>query len=235
MNYYLLEDNLIQQRRIQHIIANCLVFDQPMALLDALKADQSAKVILLDLEIRTVENVGLNVAKMIRQFDTMSQIIIVTTHSEMIEQGLKYHIGMIDFIDKAQSDSLFTKRLLSAITAAEQQIRMQNGTQSELIRLPNGQKSESLYLNDIVYMTSNQSQSHQLTVCCEQKSIQIRTTVKSLPDLHQNFIQIHAAYVVNKSKVSAFDAKKRTVQLHNGVLLPCARKYLKSTRQLFEI
>jgi len=89
MNYYLLEDNLIQQRRIQHIIANCLVFDQPMALLDALKADQSAKVILLDLEIRTVENVGLNVAKMIRQFDTISQIIIVTTHSEMIEQGLK--------------------------------------------------------------------------------------------------------------------------------------------------
>ena len=82
-------------------------------------------------------------------------------------------------------------------------------------------------------MTSSQSQSHRLTVCCEQKNIQVRTTVKSLPKLHQNFMQIHAAYVVNKSKVVAFDAHTNTVQLNNGVLLPCARKYLKSMRQLF--
>ncbi len=233
MNYYLLEDNLVQQRRIQQIIENCQVFDQPTSLLEALKADKLAKVILLDLEIRTVDNVGLNVAKMIRQFDTMSQIIIVTTHSEMLEQGLKYHISMIDFIDKVQSETLFTKRLLSAVTEAEQQIRQQSGTQSEFITLPNGKKSESINLNDIIYMTSSQSQSHRLTVCCEQKNIQVRTTVKSLPKLHQNFMQIHAAYVVNKSKVVAFDAHTNTVQLNNGVLLPCARKYLKSMRQLF--
>lgn len=235
MNYYLLEDNFIQQQRIQHIVENCRVFEQPADFLVALKEDLTDKVILLDLEIHTVANAGLTVAKMIRQFDATSPIIIVTTHSEMLEQGLKYHIGILDFINKTQPELLFAKRVQSAVSEAEQQIRIQSGVESDFVALPNGKKTENINLNDIVYATCSESTSHQLTIYCEQKNVQIRATVKSLPKLHPNLMQIHAAYVINKDKVMVFDAKKNAVQLNNGVTLPCARKYIKPMRRLFEV
>lgn len=232
MNYYLLEDNLIQQDRIQSILKSCHIFDQPAALLAALQADTAPKIILLDLEIRTVANAGLNVAKMIRQFDILSPIIIVTTHSEMATMSYQYQIGALDFIDKTQNEQQFKQRLTSAIAVAEQRIQTQDVAQAEMISLPNGQKSEQIMLNDIRYVTCNDSKSHLITVYCTHKSVQVRSTVKLLPTLHEDLIQIHAAYVINKRHLVSVDTAARTVQLTDQMRVPYSRKYFKMIRDL---
>lgn len=234
MNYYLLEDNLIQQKRIQNIIASCHVFDQPAALLTALRKDADPKIILLDLEIQTVANAGLNVAKMIREFDILSPIIIVTTHSEMVYMSYQYQISAFNFIDKTQNEQQFKQRLLSAVAGAEKQnIQKLDNEQTAVVSLPNGQKHERVILNDIHYVTCNDSKSHILTVYCTYKQIQIRSTVKRIPILHEDLIQIHAAYVINKRQLVSMDTATRTIELANKVRLPYSKKYLKILQGLF--
>lgn len=230
MKYYLLEDDLIQQNRINSMLQACYIFDQPAALLKALQADPEPKIILLDLEIRTVSHAGLNVAKLIRQFDILSPIIIVTTHSEMVAMSYQYQIGALDFIDKTQNEQLFKQRLMSAVDVAEQHIQTQNVAQAEIINVPNGQKSEQIILDDIRYASCNDSKSHLLTIYCAYKNIHVRSTVKCLPTLHDDLIQIHAAYVINKRHLVSMDTTTRTVQLTDQMDVPYSRKYVKIIR-----
>lgn len=107
IHYYVLEDQPIQQRRIQQIIGVCRLFDQPAQLLAALQADEDSKIILLDLDLHTVTDAGLSVAQMIRTFDSMSPIIIVSTHTELLAASYRYQIAALDFIDKSQADGQF--------------------------------------------------------------------------------------------------------------------------------
>lgn len=234
MNYYLLEDNLIQQQRIKSIVETCQIFDQPDSFLAAIRADKQPKIILVDLEIKTVVNAGLTVAKMIREFDILSPIIIVTTHSEMAMLSYKYQVSVLDFVNKLQNEIEFKQQLTSALTTARKHIQIQCEEETDIVALPNGKKAEHVNLSDIVYVTCSDAKSHQLTVYCEQKVIQIRATVKSLPILHQNLVRIHAAYVVNKDKLVSFDSETNMIVLSNKITLPCSRKYLKHIRKLVE-
>lgn len=233
MHYYLLEDALIQQKRIRNIINTCRIFDNPTAFLAALMADEQPKTILVDLEIKTVTDAGFNVAKAIRRVDTLSPIIVVTTHSEMVATSYEYHIGAIDFIDKSLPEQQFVQRIESALQAAAKQYFNNNETkQSEMVLLPTG---ENIALEEMIYIAHNGANSHLLTIYCSQQTIQIRGTVKTLAEIHPKLIRIHAAYIVNRDMIKSLDTKAHTVTLKHQVTLPCSRKYLKMLKVLLAI
>lgn len=234
MHYYLLEDTLIQQKRIRNIIDTCRIFDNPTAFLAALMADEQPKTILLDLEIKTVSEAGFNVAKAIRRVDTLSPIIVVTTHSEMVATSYEYHIGAIDFIDKSLPEQQFVQRIESALQdAAKQYFNNNHETkQLEMVLLPTG---ENISLEDMIYIAHNGANSHLLTIYCSQQTIQIRGTVKTLAEIHPKLIRIHAAYIINRDMIESLDTKAHTVTLKHQVTLPCSRKYLKMLKVLLAI
>nr|MWN21793.1 hypothetical protein [Leuconostoc lactis] len=73
-------------------IASNVMADQPALLLAALQADRQPKVILIDLALHHVVHAGLNVAQAIRSFDSLSPIIIVSTHTELLAMSYQYQI-----------------------------------------------------------------------------------------------------------------------------------------------
>ena len=226
-HYYLLEDQPQQQRRIQQIIGMCRIFDQPEQLLSALRADPQPKIILLDLALHTVMHAGLSVAQVIRTFDSISPIIIVSTHTELLATSYQYQVGALDFIDKAQNDSRFRQRLLSAMRAATNQLALQVKRIPEIVTLPSIRHRETVDVNDIVYIASNVAASHRVTIYCEQRQIDLRATMKSMAALSEKLIQIHAAYVINSDKICCLDVKNHTVMLQHRMHLPYSKKYFK--------
>lgn len=232
IHYYVLEDQPIQQRRIQQIIGVCRLFDQPAQLLAALQADEDPKIILLDLDLHTVTDAGLSVAQMIRTFDSMSPIIIVSTHTELLAASYRYQIAALDFIDKSQADGQFQSRLRSALHAATNQLALHAKKTPEMVTLPSIRHHETVDVNEIIYIASNAGASHRVVIHCQQRQIDLRATMKAMAALSEQLIQIHAAYIVNRDKICCLDVKNHTVILQHQIRLPYSKKHFKKLQTL---
>jgi len=233
-HYYVLEDQPPQQQRLQQIIGTCQLFDQPAPLLAALQADRQPKVILIDLALHHVVHAGLNVAQAIRSFDSLSPIIIVSTHTELLAMSYQYQIGALDFVDKSLCEAKSKQRIRSAIRVANHHLALQTQQTPEIVTLPSSHQREIVDVNDMIYIASNVMASHRATIYCEQRQIDLRATMKTLADLSDKLIQIHAAYVINRDKICYLDRHNHTVILDTCVALPYSKRHFKQLQTLLK-
>lgn len=126
LNIFILEDEFLQQTRIETVIKDVIakkslkckgpeIFGKPSQLLDAITERGSHQLFFLDIEIKGEEKKGLDIAKEIRKKDPNATIVFVTTHSEFMPVTFKYRVAALDFIDKALDDEDFYERVLLAI------------------------------------------------------------------------------------------------------------------------
>lgn len=118
MNIFILEDDFIQQNRIEATIEEVLqeqkitvsymeVFSNPDKLLDSIHERGDHQLFFLDIEIKNATKKGLEVASEIRKMDPNAVIVFVTTHSEFAPISFKYKVSALDFIDKAVDNQQF--------------------------------------------------------------------------------------------------------------------------------
>lgn len=114
MNIFILEDNFIQQARLERIIEEVKIrrsihskmvntFEKPVQLLESICEKGMHNLYFLDIEIKNDEQRDLEVAKQIRQIDPYAQIVFVTTHSELMPLTFRYQVSALDYIDKGLS------------------------------------------------------------------------------------------------------------------------------------
>ena len=111
MNIFILEDNFLQQTRIENIVKKILVdnkieyrhfevYGKPQQLLEDISERGNHQLFLLDIEIKDDDKRGLDVAREIRKLDSQAVIAFVTSHSEFMPVSFEYLVSAIDFIDK---------------------------------------------------------------------------------------------------------------------------------------
>lgn len=126
INIFVLEDEILQQSRIETAILKilneeqikCRVFDvfgSSSQLLEAIEERGGHQLFFLDIEIKDEEKKGLEIAKEIRKKDPAATIVFVTTHSEFMPLTFKFKVSALDFIDKALGEQYFYERIKSAI------------------------------------------------------------------------------------------------------------------------
>ena len=126
INIFILEDEILQQSRIDNIIREVIdqkdlkcktpeIFSSPKQMLDNISEFGSHQLFFLDIEIKGEEQKGLDIAKEIRSRDPNATIVFVTTHTEFMPVTFKYKVAALDFIDKALDEELFKERVCSAI------------------------------------------------------------------------------------------------------------------------
>ena len=126
LNIFVLEDELLQQSRIETIIYKIIknenlkinkfeIFGRSSQLLSEITERGSHQLFFLDIEIKDEEKKGLEVAHQIRKLDPNATIVFVTTHSEFMPLTFRYKVSALDFIDKALGDVYFYERVKSAI------------------------------------------------------------------------------------------------------------------------
>ena len=130
MNIFILEDDLTQQYYIETIVEEIIekhhlqyhhfeVVGKPKQLLEAISEKGSHQVFFLDIEIKTEEKKGLDVAKKIREIDPYAIIVFVTSHSELMPTAFKLQVGALDYLDKSLSKEIFKKRIETALLHTE--------------------------------------------------------------------------------------------------------------------
>ena len=130
MNIFILEDDLTQQYYMETIVEEIIekhrlqyhhfeVFGKPKQLLEAISEKGSHQVFFLDIEIKTEEKKGLDVAKKIREIDPYAIIVFVTSHSELMPAAFKLQVGALDYLDKSLSKEALKKRIETALLHPE--------------------------------------------------------------------------------------------------------------------
>ena len=126
---YILEDDVIQQNRLKEAIDRyavskqwgdyqCKVFDDGQELLTAFEKSGEKALFFLDLEIKGVKRLGLEVAKVIYKTSPFSLIVFVSTHSEYMPHTYKSMVRAMDFIIKGFN----TAMQFTIITSAPESI-----------------------------------------------------------------------------------------------------------------
>ena len=126
MKVYILEDEIVQQFRLESLVKNYMqqkkypveeivTCDRSWDLLASLEESSRNNIYFLDIAIKGNQNAGLEIAEKIRKLDAIGQISFVTTHNEFASITYEYKVNAHDFIDKILPQKVFDERIIANI------------------------------------------------------------------------------------------------------------------------
>ena len=242
MNIFILEDNFLQQTRIENIVKKILVdnkieyrhfevYGKPQQLLEDISERGNHQLFLLDIEIKDEEKRGLDVAREIRKLDSQATIAFVTTHSEFMPVSFEYLVSAIDFIDKELPEPTFIKRLENVILNVNNN---QGRTVSEDSFIFTGSKAQiQVPFKDLLYIETS-SIAHKLTLYSKRDIVEFYGQVFEIIEHEPPLFQCHRSFIVNPYNISSIDKENGVVHFQNGSSCIVSRLKIRSLMKAVE-
>ncbi|MFA9493787.1 response regulator transcription factor [Streptococcus sp. E17BB] len=242
MNIFILEDNFLQQTRIEDIVQKILadkkidckhfeVYGKPGQLLEDISERGRHQLFLLDIEIRDDEKRGLDVAREIRKLDSEATIAFVTTHSEFMPVSFEYLVSAVDFIDKELPESAFIKRIENVISFVNDS---QGETVSEDSFVFTGPKAQiQVPFKDLLYIETS-SISHKLILYSKRDILEFYGQLSDILEQEPRLFQCHRSFIVNPYNISSIDRENRVVKFQNGSSCIVSRLKIRSLMKVVE-
>ncbi len=171
------------------------------------------EVIFLDISIPSNEDYGLNLAKLIRKFNTTSHIIFVTSQHEKIFESFLGLTRPTDFLIKPIEVNRFEslmKNIMNEALSSESYITVQFGRYDYIINL-----------NEVYCI---QKEGRKTVIFLVNRKIEVTNTITSLmTSLPDYFAHIDKGVIVNLRMVSEADYSNRILTLKNNSKLFMSR------------
>ncbi|MGT2907696.1 LytTR family transcriptional regulator DNA-binding domain-containing protein [Streptococcus dentiloxodontae] len=237
MNIYVLEDDLIQQTRIDTILKGLAseglfslkkleVFSKPHKLLDSITEKGNHQVFLLDIDIDGETRKGLEVATKIRQQDRNAVIIFVTTHSEFAPISFRYKVSALDFIDKSVSDEQFRQELKQTLCFVNDNIGRQD-IGEEMFIFETAQARVQVPMRDIYYFATSTTP-HKVMLMTKDERLEFYANLGKIIAENDHLFSCHRSFLINLDNVYRVDKSELLVYFENGDSCPVSRLKLKN-------
>lgn len=235
MNIFILEDDLNQQRHLTAIVQrisreislpnlNVNSFSSTDQLRLGLPLPSKENVFILDLEINGIKTAGLEVSKLLRQHDTLANIIFITVHDEFVYTTYKYRVSALDFIAKDRGniyDEL--KKDLALI-----QDEVQSSLIEEIFTYKAYSETIHIPLQNICYFEANPDNTHScIMYTTDNQEIQLNYNLRKLEKKDSRFYRCHRSYLVNPRQVKQIDFLHHIIIFYNGLTCPVSRRHEK--------
>lgn len=236
MNILVLEDDLVQQGRIETAIRSILkekhyycrqleLFAKPQLLLEAIREKGSHQLFFLDIDIKGEEQKGFDVAMSIRAKDPHANIVFVTTHSEFMPITFRYKIAALEFIDKAEPEEAFRAQLASCIDHVAQH---QLGQASpETFVFETAQAQLQVPFAEIYYIETS-PMSHKLILHTKYERLEFYGKLAELVKADSRLYHCHRSFVVNPMNIRKIDKSDHMVYFENGASCYVSRRHYKA-------
>lgn len=235
MNIFILEDDLTQQYYMETIVEEIIekhhlqyhhfeVVGKPKQLLEAISEKGSHQIFFLDIEIKTEEEKGLDVAKKIREIDPYAIIVFVTSHSELMPTAFKLQVGALDYLDKSLSKEIFKKRIETALLHTESLTGKGLADDALLFETPHTQIQ--VPFKDILYIETS-SRPHRLVLYTHRGRTEFTANLLDILKKEKRFYQCHRSFVVNPANVHQVDKVNHILHFQNGVTCLVSRSKIK--------
>lgn len=224
MNIFILEDNFIQQTRIETIVLDILdkhnwscrhleVYGKPNQLLADITERGGHQLFLLDIEIKDDERKGLDIAREIRTKDPHAVIVFVTTHSEFMPVSFQYQVSALDFIDKELDEDDFRERIESAIAYV---YHHKGETLADDSFVFTGTKAQvQVPFADLLYIETS-TIPHKLVLYSTRERVEFYGQLSEIIEQDSRLFQCHRSFVVNPYNISSIDKEERLAYMKNG-------------------
>ncbi|MGT2958400.1 DNA-binding response regulator [Streptococcus bovimastitidis] len=242
MNIFILEDDFIQQGRIETVIDEILkeqkitksymeVFSSPQKLLDSIKERGEHQLFFLDIEIKNESKRGLELAADIRNLDPNAVIVFVTTHSEFAPISFKYKVSALDFIDKAVDNVQFKDQIQECILYTYQMMSSHETEEMFLFETP--QTRLRLPYRDILYFATSTTP-HKVCLWTQTERLEFYGNLAEIQDAAPKLFLSHRSFLVNLENVVRIDKSHQLVYFENGDSCMVSRLKMKSLIEKWE-
>lgn len=224
MNIFILEDDFIQQTRIESVVADILeeakipcnqleVFANPHKLFESIQERGDHQLYFLDIEIGDEDRRGLELAADIRQKDPNAVIVFVTTHSEFAPISFKYKVSALDFIDKAVDKQQFRDQIEECIRYTYEMMSSRESEDMFLFETP--QTRLKLPYKDILYFATATTP-HKVCLWTQTERLEFYCNLSEIQAVAPKLFLCHRSYLVNLDKVVRIDKSKQLLYFDNG-------------------
>lgn len=236
MNIFILEDDFIQQERIESIIAKLLakhqiqpklfeVFGKPDQLLACVEEKGAHQLFFLDIEIKAEEQKGLEVAKKIRESDPYAAIVFVTSHSEFMPLSFQYQLSALNYIDKELPSSQFEDQIEAAIL----QIYRQNskGMAGDSFYFKSKYAQIQYPFDQLLYIETS-SRPHRVILYTKTDRTEFTANLSDIVANEKRLVQCYRSFAINPAHVVKVDKREKVAYLSNGASCLIARNKMES-------
>lgn len=239
MNIFILEDNFIQQTRIEAVIEEILketgincnrleIFSNPDKLYDSIQEKGNHQLFFLDIEIKNEQKKGLELATRIRQKDANAVIVFVTTHSEFAPISFKYKVSALDFIDKAVDKEQFKEQIEECIRYTSEM--METHEPEELFIFETAQTKLRLPFKDILYFATSTTP-HKVCLWTQTERLEFYGNLSEIQEVAPQLFVCHRSYLINLENVVRIDKYNQLVYFENGDACPVSRLKMKNLNE----
>lgn len=182
-------------------------------------------VIFLDIRLPDID--GFEAARLIKNASEKTQIIFVTTESNLVYECFDYHPYY--FIPKGKPEYL-AKKLHSVIEKLIDEI---NGNWTICLDLPHDEK-KYVSTDSIIYIASK---SNYIDVVCKEGTFRIRMKLNDLSEKlpAKSFVRIHNRCVLNMRYLGRIDSGRNKAVLYDETELDISRSYKADFTEKYKI
>lgn len=216
INVAICEDDKEQQKEIEKLIVenkrNTMLeidkFDSGECLVKRYNEGIRYSIIFLDMRMEKMD--GISTAKLIRQYDERSIIIIVTSIMEYAMEG--YSVNAFDFILKPIEEKMFKEVFNNALSEVV----------SKYYSIISRDKTKLIKLGDVIYIESNRKK---VEIHCQEYTYTSNENISQIERklINSGFIRISRYYIVNMIHIREFGAN--SLRMNTGHELNYGKKY----------
>lgn len=241
LSIFILEDDVIQAQRMKQLVEELCevqqisydfieVSSKPHEIISKIAHCTNIPIYFLDIEIKSEERKGFDVAQEIRKIDPYGIIVFVTTHSELAPISYQYMVSALTFIDK---NAPFQVRKQLIETCLQHYVSKNGMTQQEdNLLVENAYTTVKVPFQTVEYIMTDEP--HRLKLITTNQLIQFYGTLKEIEQLDSRLIRCHKSFLVNEAHLQAIDMKTQQLVLKSGKTIPVSRRMLKPIKQLLK-
>ncbi|MEE1132026.1 MAG: LytTR family DNA-binding domain-containing protein [Caryophanon sp.] len=240
MSIFILEDDVMQAQRMRTIVEELCAAQQipynfikvtskPDDILANIARCTYIPIYFLDIEIKHDERKGLDVARLIRNVDSLGIIVFVTTHCELAPISYQYMVSALAFIDKNAPTDAQLETLQACLNHYVE--RNQIDINEDFLLIDNAYTTIKVPFADVEYVMTDEP--HRLQLVTDEQLIQFYGTLKEVEQLEPRLVRCHKSVLVNPQKMTAIDTKQQQIMLRSGKCIPVSRRLMKHMKALF--
>lgn len=174
---------------------------------------------------------GLELASLIREKDSLANIIFVTTFADKLKLTFKYKIAAMDYIIKDPNKEVFQENLIAALKTAYQRY-IAIGQQNErvnMLQIKVGENIRNIKYEDIYYFETA-TVAHKLKLHTKNGIYEFYGKLKDYEKLDTRFRRCHNSYLINIDYLLEYSPKERTLTMSNGHTCLVSYRYTKNIK-----
>lgn len=236
LNFIICEDDKNMVELVKNIIKTYMLnhkydfhigftTDSTEGVIDYIQENINKKnIYILDIDLKNNEN-GMTLAKEIRKYDDIGEIIFLTSHANMLMYIFKYKLKALDFIDKQDNIQEKLTEDLNVIIS-----RLYDKTSKEsLLQVKSGAKMHSLKFDEIINIQTT-GVNGKLRASTINGQIEFYGYLKNIElELDKRFFRSHKACIVNKDYIQIINKEKFNlyILMTTGEKSLLSRNYIK--------